>query len=93
MLHLNSRALLEHGLVDEIVPEPPGGAHRDPAAAATTLKQRLRANLNELKELTPALLLERRYNKFRNMGVFQETEAEEPLAEETAPDNVNTSIT
>ena len=84
LLHLTSSALLQDGLVDEIVAEPEGGAHRDAAAAAAALKRRILFNLLELKKLTAAELLERRYAKFRSMGVFQEGEA--PEHREPAPD-------
>lgn len=84
VLHLTSSALLQDGLVDEIVAEPEGGAHRDAAGAAAALKQRILFNLLELKKLTAAELLERRYAKFRSMGVFQEGAA--PEHQESAPD-------
>ncbi len=84
VLHLTSSALLQDGMVDEIVAEPEGGAHRDAAAAAAALKQRILFNLLELKKLTAAELLERRYAKFRSMGVFQEGAA--PEHQESAPD-------
>ena len=84
VLYLTSGALLQDGMVDEIVAEPEGGAHRDAAAAAAGLKQRILFNLLELKKLTAAELLERRYAKFRSMGVFQEGAV--PERQEPAPD-------
>ncbi|MDP8248021.1 MAG: acetyl-CoA carboxylase carboxyltransferase subunit alpha [Candidatus Tritonobacter lacicola] len=71
-LKLTSRDQLGLGLVDEIVPEPLGGAHRDPEAVAAALKERLITNLKELTLLPPEELLEKRYRKFRCMGVFEE---------------------
>ena len=59
---------LRNGLIDEIVPEPPGGAHADHDAAAALLGERLRRALRALSELSPADRLEARYRKFRNMG-------------------------
>ena len=58
------------GCVDDIVPEPEGGAQNDPAAAAEMLKEKLRWHLNELKSLPVDQLVSRRYDKFRNMAQF-----------------------
>jgi len=58
------------GVVDEVVIEPEGGAHRDSDAAAETLGGRLSARLAELEALDPDALVEDRYAKFRAMGVF-----------------------
>jgi len=71
-LKLTAADLKELGLVDGIVPEPEGGAHHDHAAAATLLQASITAALDELSKVTPAKLLEARYNKFRSMGVFAE---------------------
>ena len=59
------------GIADEIVPEPSGGAHADPAKSAELLGPVLERSLKELMKLKPALLLEERYQKFRKMGVFE----------------------
>lgn len=59
---------LRNGLIDEIVPEPPGGAHADHDAAASILGERLRVALRALQELSPADRREARYRKFRSMG-------------------------
>ena len=59
--------------VDDIVPEPEGGAHTDPAAAAEMLKEKLRWHLNELKAMPLEELLRRRYEKFRNIAQFYTT--------------------
>jgi len=64
--------LLELGMIDEIVPEPPGGAHSDPNAAAEFLGKALRKALDEVVDINPETLLERRLGKYRNMGVFME---------------------
>lgn len=58
------------GLVDEVIPEPAGGAHRDPATAAQSLGGTLRKHLRELTRLKPDQLIDQRYEKFRAMGVF-----------------------
>ncbi len=60
--------LKQFGIVDEIVPEPPGGAHVDPEALYKTLDAVLDAQLRELTALAPAALGEARYQKFRSMG-------------------------
>jgi acetyl-CoA carboxylase carboxyl transferase subunit alpha len=69
-LRLTAEDLQSLGVIDGIVPEPPGGAHEDPAAAAEFLRTALRARLDELARLSPADLVERRYLKFRQMGNF-----------------------
>jgi acetyl-CoA carboxylase carboxyl transferase subunit alpha len=60
--------LLDLGLVDEVVPEPLGGAHNDPAAASDSLKAALLRNLEELLPLPKPELLQKRYQKFRAFG-------------------------
>jgi acetyl-CoA carboxylase carboxyl transferase subunit alpha len=67
-LKLTAPDMLEHGLIDEIVPEPIGGAHTDPAAAATLLDAALKRALGELTGLDKETRLAQRYEKFRNMG-------------------------
>jgi len=69
-LRLTAEDLLSLGMIDGVVPEPPGGAHEDPNTAAENLRVALRARLNDLCSLTPADLVERRYLKFRQMGNF-----------------------
>ncbi len=69
-LRLTAADCLEFGIVDEILPEPVGGAHRDPAAAAATLGATLARHYGALRELSPAELVRRRRAKFRAMGVF-----------------------
>ena len=67
-LKLAAPDLRELGLVDEILPEPEGGAHNDPEAIASTVGQTLERQLDELLGVDIELLLERRYEKFRGMG-------------------------
>jgi acetyl-CoA carboxylase carboxyl transferase subunit alpha len=69
-LRLTAEDLLELGLIDGIVPEPPGGAHEDALAAAESLRQHLNCRLAELSRMTPSELVEHRYTKFRRMGNF-----------------------
>ena len=72
-LKLTSKHLLKFGIVDAVIPEPLGGAHRDPHTAAHSLGQYIAKTLRELKRCKIANLLERRYDKFRNLGVVQES--------------------
>src|SRR3954469_20809332 len=67
-LKLTAPDLLQAGIIDEIVPEPPGGAHTDPVMAAVNVDQALTRSLAELRALSSAERLEARYSKFRNMG-------------------------
>jgi acetyl-CoA carboxylase carboxyl transferase subunit alpha len=71
-LKLTSRDLMKLGVVDSVVPEPLGGAHRDPHTAAHNLEQYISKQLRDLKRCKIENLLERRYEKFRNMGVVLE---------------------
>jgi len=73
-LKLTARDALEWELIDEIIFEPLGGAHRDPAAMAETLKAALLRALDHLTSVPLEELLEQRYHKFRRMGIFMEAE-------------------
>ena len=74
-LKLTSRDLKTLGIIDTIIPEPLGGAHRDPHQAAHALDQYLTKTLRELKRFKVENLLERRYEKFRDMGQYSEKPA------------------
>lgn len=67
-----ARDLKELKVIDEIVPEPPGGAHRDHEAAAGNVREAIARNLRELKEMPVEKLLDGRYDKFRQMARFTE---------------------
>ena len=71
-LKLTAPDLLEAGIVDAIVPEPLGGAHRNHQEMATTLKGFLVKAFEHLNRVPVEELLEQRYQKFRRMGVFEE---------------------
>src|ERR1035437_2148878 len=71
-LKITAKDLLELGLVDEIVPEPLGGAHNDTAGAAANLKTHLLKHLGELAAMPVAGRLKKRYEKFRAHGHFIE---------------------
>ncbi len=69
-LRLTAADLAEFKVIDEIVPEPPGGAHADPAGAAAALGEAIERHLGQVAELTPEERRERRYRHFRGMGQF-----------------------
>lgn len=71
-LKLTSTDLLGLKIIDEIIPEPLGGSHRDHIASAQNVKKAIIKNLKELKSLSSERLFEQRYEKFRKMGVFAE---------------------
>ena len=68
-LRLTAPDLLALGVVDAVIPEPAGGAHRDPAAAAEALRAALLEQLAGLVELSPDALVEDRHQRFRRLGV------------------------
>jgi acetyl-CoA carboxylase carboxyl transferase subunit alpha len=67
-LRLTAVDLKDFGVIDEIIPEPPGGAHADPAGAASAVGEAMERHLREVADLTPEERRERRYRKFRAMG-------------------------
>ena len=71
-LKLTSKHLLKHDVIDAVVPEPLGGAHRDPHSAAHNLEQYLAKTIRDLKRVKLDNLLERRYERFRNLGAVAE---------------------
>jgi acetyl-CoA carboxylase carboxyl transferase subunit alpha len=71
-LRMTARDLFGFGIIDHVIPEPLGGAHRDHREMANTLKKYLVRYLRELQYLSAEDLLEQRYQKFRRMGVFHE---------------------
>ena len=70
-LKLTADDLLKLGIIDEIIPEPLGGAHRDPEKTAANLKAAIKKFLEETKSVSKERLLQKRYDKFRNMGVVE----------------------
>ena len=71
-LRLTAKDLKRLGVIDDVIPEPLGGAHRDPREMGATLKTFLLRYLRELSHVPVADLLDRRYDKFRAMGVFDD---------------------
>jgi acetyl-CoA carboxylase carboxyl transferase subunit alpha len=70
VLKLTAEDLLKMNIIDEIIPEPLGGAHRDPEKTAKVLKETIKKNLKDLKMQSKEKLLEARYQKFRSIGKF-----------------------
>lgn len=71
-LKITSEDLQRLNIIDEVVPEPVGGAHSDPIQATELLKTALLRNLAELDQMTSQQRRDLRYHKFRNIGVFTE---------------------
>jgi acetyl-CoA carboxylase carboxyl transferase subunit alpha len=69
-LKITARHLLELGLVDEVIPEPLGGAHTSPTATAATLREYLLKHLKEVQAMPTEARLQQRYDKFRAFGHF-----------------------
>jgi len=72
-LKLNAANLKEFAVVDEVIPEPLGGAHNDPAAATAALKAALLRHLEELTPKAVEQLLDERYERYRILGQYRET--------------------
>lgn len=70
-MKITAKDLLEHKLIDEIVPEPLGGAHRDPALMMTTLKQRLLVNLERLRTQPVTQLAQTRQQRLMGYGAYE----------------------
>ena len=69
-LQLTAQSALELGIVDEVIPEPMGGAHRDPVGTIGSVREAIRRDLDELSRVDGEALRDERYAKFRAMGVF-----------------------
>jgi len=74
-LKITADHLEKLGVVDEVIAEPSGGAHNDPAQAASALKYALQKHLNDLRALSADQLVETRYERFRHLGVYEEAGA------------------
>ncbi|MDR2372363.1 MAG: acetyl-CoA carboxylase carboxyltransferase subunit alpha [Puniceicoccales bacterium] len=71
-LQLSPENLLKFGIVEEILPEPLGGAHRNSDAVFASTKEAILRHLKALKKFSPKQLLEKRYARFRHVGIFSE---------------------
>lgn len=74
-MRVNAREVLKLGLIDDVIPEPVGGAHRDHQIAADALKAALSRHICDLKQVPASDLLEQRYQKFRTIGKYSTLEA------------------
>ncbi len=72
LLKLTAQDLYHMQVIDEVVEEPIGGAHRDPRRAAELLKDAITRNLAEVRGIAPAELVKLRYDKFRKLGMYDE---------------------
>jgi acetyl-CoA carboxylase carboxyl transferase alpha subunit len=72
----------ELGVVDLVIPEPPGGAHLDPAGTGRRIRELLIEQLDDLAQVPLDVLVEARYRRFRNLGAFREVETAPPPAPE-----------
>ena len=84
-LRIDAASILRLGAVDEVVAEPPGGAHRDPEAAAALLGKVVARHLGELCALAPTELLERRYARLRRPGAVVEAASAPPKGGAASP--------
>lgn len=71
-MKLTAEDLLGYGIIDDIILEPSGGAHKKPEAAADALKQYLVTQLNELEKVPREQLINNRYERFRKFGIWKE---------------------
>jgi acetyl-CoA carboxylase carboxyl transferase subunit alpha len=72
VMKLTAADLLKLKVIDEVIPEPPGGGHRDYHEAAATLKKAIARHLTDLQGLPEEKLVSERYQRFRRMGAFME---------------------
>lgn len=70
-LKLTAKDLLELGLIDEVIKEPLGGAHNDPEETAREVRQTIKKYWQEMSGIDPPALVQKRYEKFRSMGVIE----------------------
>lgn len=74
-LKLTAQDLLDLAIIDEIIPEPPGGAHTDSLAAISLVGERMRVHLDEICALDLQTLMQRRYAKYRSIGRYEEQQS------------------
>jgi acetyl-CoA carboxylase carboxyl transferase subunit alpha len=72
LLKITAQDLFQMKVIDEVVEEPIGGAHRDPRRAAELLKEAMTRNLAEIRNMQPGELVRLRYEKFRTLGMFDQ---------------------
>ena len=71
-LQLSAVTLQKLGVVDQVIPEPLGGAHNNPAQSAAALKVALQIHLTDLRTVSTVKLLENRYERYRHLGAYEE---------------------
>ena len=86
-LKISAQNLKKLGIIDDIIEEPVGGAHRDILCAQINLKKAVLSSISELKKINVDTLLKNRYNKFRQIGFFLE-EVDEEIQEKTSKNNI-----
>ena len=77
--------LLELGIVDQMIPEPLGGAHLDPKAAYAAVKSFIKEQSAAIQSVPIDVLLENRYQKFRKMGKFESLQINTAAHEASSP--------
>ncbi|MOA07085.1 Acetyl-coenzyme A carboxylase carboxyl transferase subunit alpha [compost metagenome] len=85
-MKITAKDLLEFGIIEEIIAEPQGGAHKDLEQQAEQIKEKLWKHLEELLPLSSEQLVEDRYQKFRKVGQFKFVQSEQELPEAAAND-------
>jgi acetyl-CoA carboxylase carboxyl transferase subunit alpha len=83
-LKLTARDNLSLGVIDEVITEPVGGAHRDPSGAAELMKKWILAQLRGLKGTSPDDLVKQRYDRFRKLGSYRDQPEDTPAVEPAA---------
>lgn len=78
-LKLTAKDLKEFGIIDDIIPEPLGGAHKDPVVAMNNFKSYVLSHLNEVEKMDPDTRLKKRREKYANMGSFVEKEVQNEI--------------
>jgi acetyl-CoA carboxylase carboxyl transferase subunit alpha len=73
-LKITGEHLIKFGIVDEVIPEPPGGAHKNPEQISMALKETILRHIKEISPLSNEDLVEKRYAKFRSIGEYLESE-------------------
>ena len=76
VLKLTANDLYELGIIDDVIKEPLGGAHRNPQEIANNIKKKIIKYLDELEKVPKKELLEKRYEKFRKIGIFEEDKSD-----------------
>lgn len=71
-LKLTAQELKKLGIIDGIIPEPLGGAHRNPKETASQIKKKILSSIKDLRALSSEELIDRRYNKYREIGFYKE---------------------